>query len=254
MIKFIKNKISSLPYFGLVHFHEGFKMRAYGKCIESEYFWSKILRKNFDWEKKERLLLIRILGNFNAFIDIGANSGYYSLLAASAGVKRVISFEPESKNYQILIRNIYLNKLDNIVALPVGVGPKVEMLDFYVGDDFDHRYSNSFSLNFVQNLYKKAYKKNVMVLPFDMFSDIIGGNSIIKIDVEGFERQVLIGMKNFLAQFKPVILLETDDADLILNLMDEYGYKSHSFSDGKESVKNYLLYQDDAIFNLALVS
>jgi len=58
--------------------------------------------------------------------DVGANVGIYSIFAAKRGVK-VYAFEPESQNFAILQKNIWLNKLDNCKAFPICLSDIVKL-------------------------------------------------------------------------------------------------------------------------------
>ena len=62
----------------------------------------------------------------NSFLmDVGANIGLYSIYAAKKNIKGVLSIEPESQNFAILNKNIYLNNLSNkITTLNIGFSDK----------------------------------------------------------------------------------------------------------------------------------
>ena len=74
------------------------------------------------WERHEQDLISLLLLKADLFVNVGANVGYYCLLAQSRGVK-TIAFEPESKNCELFVRNMSNNGFsDNIVLFPVAVG------------------------------------------------------------------------------------------------------------------------------------
>lgn len=91
-------------------------------------------------EKEETKLVIKILeeisktNNCVAFYDVGANSGYYGILAAYLyGEKaKVYSFEPLEEYIDCIKKNIYLNKLDNLKIFEFGLGNKNEKKIMYL--------------------------------------------------------------------------------------------------------------------------
>ena len=94
---------------------------------------------------------IRSFENNSIFYDIGANVGMYSIFAAIISNVKVLSFEPESNNFQILMENIFLNNLKNkIDAYPLGLSNTTALTKLYmstfekgqghhsVGESIDH--------------------------------------------------------------------------------------------------------------------
>jgi FkbM family methyltransferase len=72
--------------------------------------------------KKDKLL----------FIDIGANIGYYSLLAASIGIK-CIAFEPIQKNYRLFEKSIKQNNFQHLIKLyKIALGEEHKMVEFNI--------------------------------------------------------------------------------------------------------------------------
>ena len=66
-------------------------------------------------------------------LDIGANTGYYSLLAANVvgNQGRVYAFEPEPHNFWLLTENIRLNQLTNIIAIQKAISDKTGKMKLY---------------------------------------------------------------------------------------------------------------------------
>lgn len=67
------------------------------------------------YEQEETDFIKSILKPHMTYVNIGANFGYYSILAAK-NVKTVYAFEPEPYNYSLVEKNIKLNELDNVVV------------------------------------------------------------------------------------------------------------------------------------------
>ena len=141
------------------------------------------------------------------FIDIGANIGFYSLIASNY-FDHVFSFEPVSFNHKKLIININHNNIKNITPIKKALGEKQEEMMMFLNPQNDGgnslldkkgkswRISNLTERVTVDTLDKVANFKNV---------------SLIKIDVEGFEEFVIKGGKKLLNKQKPTIFLEVNN-------------------------------------------
>lgn len=129
------------------------------------------------------------------FVDVGANIGYFSLLAAKlvgTGGK-IYAFEPESGNHGLLRKNIELNSYSNVQAIQKAVSNKSESTLLFLStlDSGSH------------SLYREAARGvqesvQVTTTTIDEFLESEGWPSIdlMKIDVEGAELGVLGGMEN----------------------------------------------------------
>ena len=131
------------------------------------------------------------------FLDIGANIGYFSILAALKYKAQVFAFEPSPRELKRLYRNIALNNCTQIVCYPYGVGAKEETLHLNLTD-----YQNP-SMNFITKVPSTG-SISVMVKPIDQIlnSHNLEGIKLCKIDVEGFEMEVLKGMENSFNQMR----------------------------------------------------
>jgi FkbM family methyltransferase len=130
--------------------------------------------------------LLHFLRETDLFIDIGANVGSYTILAS--GVKRAetLSFEPSQETFQKLQRNVQINKLDDLViAHNIGLGSETGILKF------------TKSLDTVNHIVKGADHQNgfedIEVKRLDDLLPEFQKPTLIKIDVEGFETEVLMG-------------------------------------------------------------
>ena len=170
--------------------------------------------------------------------DIGANIGYYSILAAKKGAN-VIAFEPVKSTYVVLKNNVKLNKLKNIKINRLAISDKTgfEKINLYTSS------GNNSLAN--RNIPKDHELKHigVEIVKLDTLDNIVYNNklkpTLIKIDVEGFEKAVLMGGKNTLLNHHPVVIIETsvntsNDAgysvDEIVQILKDYGYISFGLS------------------------
>ncbi|TNF32573.1 MAG: FkbM family methyltransferase, partial [Gammaproteobacteria bacterium] len=89
------------------------------------------------WERDESELLCRLLEPGDCVLDIGANIGYFTVLAASmVGPEgQVWAFEPEPLNSQLLGHNLHINGLSNVQALAVALGKSTGTVPLFLSGD-----------------------------------------------------------------------------------------------------------------------
>lgn len=207
-----------------------FKMYHFGYQLENEIFWSGVTG---EWEKNSISLWIELCKISNCIMDIGANTGLYSLIAKTVNPgAKVYAFEPVKRVYDKLRSNAGLNKYD-IVCEQLAVSSYCGKGVIY-DQDIEHIYSVCVNKNImpftvdvikteIDTISLEAYIKNKNIPKVDL----------MKIDVETHEAEVLKGMGDYLRQMRPVILIE------VLN--NEVGKKIEEILDGK----NYLYFNID---------
>jgi len=141
--------------------------------------------------------------------DIGANIGYVSLLLAKqvGSQGQVVAFEPVPQIFELLQRNVELNTLGNITTLSVAasnesgeaairvpVSSSMSSLVWHRNDP------SAIELRIKTTAIDELIKAGDLPLP-----------AFVKIDVEGAEGLVLEGMRNTIANRKPVLFLECSD-------------------------------------------
>jgi FkbM family methyltransferase len=141
------------------------------------------------------------------FLDIGANLGLYCLsMARLPGIKRVVAFEPDPRNFMQLAGNVFLNDLSaRIEARSEALSDKNGTATFYVnrGDQGFISAQSGFG-----NGGENFVPISVVTARLDDLVDISGETVGVKIDVEGFESQVLDGMARILAGNKILMQIE----------------------------------------------
>ena len=138
------------------------------------------------------------------FVDVGANVGWHSLHAArQQNVEAVIAFEPDLFNAYLLDRNICENAIDNVVVSTCAVGARAGTARLY-------RYKTS---NLGRHSMLEDYGRGFRTVPqldLDAALRNLGFAdrpvSILKIDVEGYEPDVIAGASGTLARTDAVIL------------------------------------------------
>ena len=159
--------------------------------------------------------------------DIGSNVGAYSLVAATMGYK-VLSFEPAYQNYFKLHENISLNKLDEqIEAFCISFGDKLQTGNFNIFDtSFGTSKGNYNADNYYQLNLKKISQKKTLVFSIDSFIKIFNlpEPSLIKIDVDGGEFEILKGAATLLEHGKNLksLLVEFDEDEYSINELEAF--------------------------------
>jgi len=146
------------------------------------------------------------------FLDIGADFGYYSILLSNIfknnKLLKIYSFEPTLQSRCLFERNVKLNNAQNIKILPFAIykenDSKISIAEKTVNK------SNSISLDIKNN--------NVELVKTITVDSIINKASnfdvlFIKIDIEGFETEALIGAKKILQSNKKIYLMVEDFVD-----------------------------------------
>lgn len=154
-------------------------------------------------------------------LDVGANSGFYALLAAAARADvRVIAFEPDPNVKPILDRNIDLNRFRRrITPLPTAVSDRAGVCDLFIPRQDHGLVETSSSL---ESTFKKGHS-DVLRVKTDTIDGVVRrlppglrDVTIIKIDVEGHEAAVLRGALSTIQECRPLLFVEVlSRADLV---------------------------------------
>ena len=202
--------------------------------------------------------LIKNLHSDSTFIDVGAHYGYFSLIASDI-VKdgKVYSFEPSSKSFNILKRNV--SSITNVTIFNKAVSQGNTPIAFYEFDNLHSEYNSTQISQFENEDWFKAIKPNMQKIDSISLSTFCTDNSIypdiIKIDVEGFENEVIKGAENLLtsSKKKPIVILEYLEPKRgnaahkeAFSLLSRWGYSSNIISDSgdlipENDIDGYLL-------------
>lgn len=140
------------------------------------------------------------------FIDIGINTGQTLLKIKSVNSNiPYIGFEPNPNCIYYTQQLIYINKFTNTTILPIGLSNKVGFETLYADSAFSGMASmlKDFRVNYNINTQLK-----LPVFPLDQITTLTENTGTIKIDVEGYELEVIEGMVNVLQKEKPFIICE----------------------------------------------
>ncbi len=155
--------------------------------------------------------MVRHLGHGGVFYDIGANLGFFSLLAAHlSGLEagRVVAFEPAPDNAEAIRVNAALNRVSNVEVICAAVADRSGAGRLQIVDDQSWSKLVQFG----------AHPFTERVIDVEMRGHRRAGErrscapaTVVKIDVEGAELEVLAGMRETIAAHQPAIICELHD-------------------------------------------
>ena len=140
--------------------------------------------------------------------DIGANIGYYTLLESKiVGEQgKVVAIEPSPVNFKLLQKNIQDENVTNVELYQIAGGDHDGMIKFFLDP-----HSNLSRI--IKNEEKVPENGQIVEVPIkklDSFLETLQIKTLdfIRMDVEGYEFNILEGMKNSIKKFKPMIQME----------------------------------------------
>ncbi|HET7207559.1 MAG TPA: FkbM family methyltransferase [Terriglobales bacterium] len=162
------------------------------------------------WEPNVSQVVADVVKKGMTVIDVGAHIGYYSLYFAKCvgPTGRVFCFEPVPENLALLRKNIQLNQISWIEALPNAVYSCIKDISFAVPSESENSGEGSLTLD------RGGRQILVHAISLDSFcssSDI--RPDLIKLDVEGAELEALLGAKDIIDRCRPKLLIELHHFD-----------------------------------------
>lgn len=159
------------------------------------------------YEPPTAKIIADILSPGDTFIDIGANAGFFTLLASSkvGDSGNVIAFEPVPSMKKRITDNISLNSMNNITIHSTAVSNKHGVLPLFEGP-VGHKGISS-----LRPINDASATLQVTTAPLDSFIDSFTSVKLIKIDVEGAEQLAVEGMQGIIKEFHPFLIIEITD-------------------------------------------
>ena len=234
---FIEERIKKV----LIHFENiTFNMLVYktddivSQTLSQYGFWEGTETKNIllsllYYAKKKNLSKNDIY-----ILDIGANIGWFSLFFGKKGYN-ILSFEPSSSNYYILLKNFCLNKEINITIINYGLDSSTKNCSLYhpLGN-----VGNAYTLDGVKNPNLKDHiKEDIKLSKLSDYIPYLSTKNLafIKLDIEGSEGKAIEGGIYLITKYHiPFIFMEWtpdimrakgSDPKLFLEILENNGYK-----------------------------
>jgi len=203
--------------------------------LRTYYLYKRLL------ERRQGELIRRLARTGSLAVDIGANVGYYTSIMAEAVGDRgvVLAFEPDADNLRLLQRAVGGAEHANVTVVPAAVGERNGTVRLYVNPDHpgDHR---------IYPAGTHEQSRDVEVWSLDDYLGKSGQTrelSLVKIDVQGAELQVLRGMRNTFAKYPQIqILLEFDpellrqggaSAEDLIAFVNEFAFRPFLLEKGR---------------------
>jgi FkbM family methyltransferase len=204
---------------------------------------SRALYVSGTYEPNALVVLRSLLRDGDVFVDVGANAGVFSLVGSRwvGTTGRVLAFEPSSREFSRLGDTIALNGLGNVQAVRAAVGSEAGTASLRVAVE-TYAGLNTLGRDFAYDGIETAQLERVSVTTLDAFVTSHGVSRVaaMKIDVEGAERDVLLGAREVIARDRPALIVEvlapalestgTSVADLEA-LLRRYEYRLHAIAD-----------------------
>lgn len=229
----------NLIYFFLdvITLKKGVRRKINNHIIRFPAKWSRYYESNY--EKENYTFLQQKIKPGMQIIDIGAHIGLFSTIASKLTGKsgKVICFEPTPGTYAVLSSILRLNKCDNVTAIQAAVSSNEGEAVFYIGNT-EGCNSNSLVKNKEEDEITSYPVKLVTI--DNVIKDYSLVPSLIKIDAEGAELDVLKGGERTFNTLKPLLILglhpsfikqKGDSLEEIWNLLATYKYRVEQ--DGK---------------------
>jgi FkbM family methyltransferase len=156
------------------------------------------------YEKGTLYFITTYLKRGDCFVDVGANIGLMSIFASQCvgNPGKILAFEAHPETHQLLLENIQLNHIENIEPFNFALGDEVGKAKIY--DNWNVNRGGASLVIHADNA--TGFEVEVKTL-----DDVIQNDfqpKMIKIDVEGFEFQVLKGAENTIKNCKPILIIE----------------------------------------------
>ena len=172
-------------------------------------------------EFHDMAFVLHFLRPEDLFVDVGANVGSYTVLSSGVVGSRCISFEPVPKTFGHLERNVFYNRIDGLVHRhQCAVGSEAGEIRFSVDcDTMNHVVSGD-------------YPGRSQTVPLKTLNELLAQEqpALWKVDVEGFEEEVLTGADQAIDNDSLKAVLLESDSPVIEERMGRAGFAKATYS------------------------
>jgi len=227
--------------------------------LTKEIFWVGF--ENFEYTS----IFIDLCPKINSFYDIGANIGYFTILAGRINPSMdIVAFEPSKGPLHFLKENCKMNNLSNVEVSSKALSHTTGKITFYEIQNQKYTYlthnlageSNTGSKTTGRN-YVPTEVETEKLDDFFINRKVDKKIDLIKIDTEGTEKMILENAAEILTHHQPIIICETlfgmieDELD---DLLSQYGYEFYNHIEaGLQQVKTIKRTKDNGVNNCFFV-
>ena len=182
---------------------------------DTDSHFAQFLREDAYYQHEQFNAALKYVQSHDCFVDIGAHVGMWATMAVNAGFRRVIAFEPVKEHIECFTANVAELPADiELYDCMLGNGGYGKMEQFIEGNSGALRvhYSDS-----PEEGYSAIQKLDHILAGFPAIS-------LMKLDVEGFEKRVLEGAKEVLDRCRPVIIVEQKSNKDAIDYLKEIGF------------------------------
>lgn len=191
-------------------------------ALPGDRFLTRCLEVYGEFSPGEWKLLEQVIRPGMIVVEVGANIGAHTVaMARACRPGPLYAFEPQRRVFQILCANLALNDVDNVVALPEACGAAPGSASI---PPLDYAAAGNFGGVSLQAAGQPG--ERVRVIRLDDLQ--LPGCGLLKVDVEGFEHEVLTGAAATIARARPVLYVENDRPEhqrSLIQLIHGMGYK-----------------------------
>lgn len=224
--------------------------------LTKELFW-KGTHLDFEYSR----IFVELIKDINVFFDVGANIGYYSLLASKENPNcKVVAFEPARSSYYFFNENVRINHLHNIRLEQIAIAGCNGQIAFYEISNKKYKYLK-YNLSGESSFkeLRSSLHFNEIIVPSKTLDEYVKENSLqnidlIKLDTEGTEDIILRNSQFVLENFRPIVICETLFNQIEGNLEEifkQHGYLFFQFVEGHGlmQVDTIVREKDDSVRN-----
>lgn len=190
-----------------------------------QYLGNALIRYG-EYGEFEHEFLTSLVTVGDGVIEVGANIGTHTVGLAKAvgGNGIVIAIEPQPEVFRILCANLALNSIFNATPLACGCGDHSHTMIVPTLDYSSANWHNSGG----GSLASSGKGTPVSVTPLDDLVEDVPNLRLVKIDVEGMEREVLLGARGLMEKYRPLLYVENDRVEkskALIELIMAAGYR-----------------------------
>jgi FkbM family methyltransferase len=185
-----------------------------------DFIQNILVNKNEFFEQDILEELRKYIPQNAVILDVGANIGNHSIYwAGTINSSKIHCFEPVQATFSMLLKNIELNKLQHII-IPhnIALGRSSSVAEILV------QRPDNLGGTSIKTTAEDKSKFSMKIEALDGMDLGLDRIDFIKIDVEGFELETLVGMKKTIEKYRPTIFVEAFDKGLISKLPKGFTY------------------------------
>ncbi|MDG6895652.1 FkbM family methyltransferase [Volucribacter amazonae] len=201
-----------------------------------------------EWSEVEVAFFHDILTEQSNIVEVGANLGLHTIpLAKKANKGKLFCFEPQRIIFQLLCGNITMNNLTNVYAYQQGVGREQSKCEIHSTNYNESWNYGSFSLDksfsTEQDYQGEIETEQVDIICLDKHQQInqLDSLTLLKVDAEGFDLQVLQGAEKVIAKYQPIIFIEAHfyQAPVLIRYLNQLNYQCYWFISDRYQTNNF---------------